>query len=75
MTIQVTNFSIITGNDINSIPYSFNVLDDSGAIQKANIKRSLPLNADTVLPVAVYTANILDIAEAIKAYLISNTTI
>lgn len=75
MNIQIINFSIITGDNTKSICYSFNVLDSSGAIQKANIKRSLPLTADTALASVVNTDKVLDIANAIKAFLTANTTI
>lgn len=74
--VQVINFSVITGDNTKTIAYTFNVMDDtSGAIKSANIKRSLPFTADTALSAAINTDKIENIADAIKQYLVANTTL
>lgn len=73
--VQINSFSIVSGDNTKTLCYTFNILNADGTIQKSNIRRSIPLTQESVLNSILNTNNIIEISEAIRAYLAENTVI
>jgi hypothetical protein len=65
----------VSGDNTKTLCYTFNILNADGTIQKSNIRRSIPLTQESVLNSILNTNNIIEISEAIRAYLAENTVI
>lgn len=75
MTIRIVNFTIITGATMNAIAYNYDILNADGTLKSNNNRASIQITNDSVLLSAINTANIMEISNAIKNYLVKNTTI